>query len=77
MRLLSRLIPSRSAIYVALMACAAVFLAWVRVDARKAERAAIREKEFGHVEDIWSASARARRDRANGVRPHANKGWRD
>lgn len=70
-------LPSKSAIYAALMTFVAVFLVMIRADAKKAERAALREEEFEDVEELWSASARARRDRANGLRPNAAKGFRD
>ncbi len=72
-----RFLPSRAVLLSALAAFVAIAATWLRLDARKAERAALREKDFKHAQDIWSASARARRNRADGVRPHANRGWRD
>ena len=71
-----RLIPSKAAIWAALCAIAALFLAWLRIDARRDARRDAEIKDYKHAEDIENrvSADRAEPDR---LRPFEGAGYRD
>lgn len=52
-------------------------LAWLRRDARRDAHAQGNREEAGRANRISEKAASARRDHADGLRPYADRGWRD
>ena len=71
-----RLIPSKAAIIAALSALGAVFLAWLRRDAKRDAIREIKQKDYEHAEDIERRVNDSRTDPER-VRPYEGRGYRD
>ena len=71
-----RLIPSKAKIWAALSAVAALFLAWLRYDARRDARRNAQIKDYEHAEDIEDAVTRNRADPER-LRKYDDAGYRD
>ncbi len=71
-----RFLPSKAAIWAALSAIAAVFLAWLRMDARRDQRRDAELKDYEHAEDIEARVSYNRADPER-LRPFEDAGYRD
>ena len=71
-----RFLPSKAAIWAVLSAIAAVFLAWLRMDARRDQRRDAQIKDYEHAEGIEDAVTRNRADPER-LRKYDNAGYRD
>lgn len=71
-----RFIPTKAAIWAALSAAAALFLAWLRIDAKRDQRHDAQIKDYENAEDI---EARISDDRADPerLRKYEDAGYRD
>jgi len=71
-----RFLPSKAAIWAALSAIAAAFLAWLRMDARRDQRRDAELKDYEHAEDIEARVSDNRADPER-LRPFEDAGYRD
>ena len=71
-----RFLPSKAQIWAVLSAIAAVFLAWLRMDARRDQRGDAQIKDYEHAEDIEDAVTRNRADPEQ-LRKYEDAGYRD
>lgn len=71
-----RFLPSKAAIWAALSAVAAVFLAWLRIDARRDQRRDAEIKDYENAEDIEARVSDNRTDPER-LRPFEDAGFRD
>ena len=71
-----RLIPSKAAIIAALSALGAVFLAWLRRDAKRDAIREIKQKDYEHAEDIERRVTDSRTDPER-VQSFDGRGYRD
>ena len=71
-----RLIPSKATMWAALSACAALFSAWLRFDARRDQRRDAQHKDYKHAEDIEDRVSDNRAD-PDRLRPFEGAGYRD
>ncbi len=71
-----RFIPSKAAIIAALSALGAVFLAWLRRDAKRDAEREIKQKNYEHAEDIERRVTDSRTDPER-VQSFDGRGYRD
>lgn len=71
-----RFLPSKAAIWAALSALAALFVAWLRIDARRDQRRDAEIKDYEHAEDIEARVSDNRADPER-LRPFEDAGFRD
>lgn len=71
-----RFLPSKAAIWAALSALAALFVAWLRIDARRDQRRGAEIKDYEHAEDIEDRVTDNRADPER-LRPFEDAGFRD
>ncbi|MEM9968475.1 MAG: hypothetical protein AAF755_10275 [Pseudomonadota bacterium] len=65
------------AIWMAVVTFLFIFASFLRRDARKDRDLEAYIQELEHAQDIQRRLDRARRDRRDGMRPHADRGYRD
>ena len=74
--MLRLIIPSKAKMWTALSACAALFLTWLRFDARRDQRRDAENKDYEHAEDIQDRVSDNRAD-PDRLRQYEGAGYRD
>jgi hypothetical protein len=74
--MLSRLIPSKAALYAFLAAFGAGVIAWLRLDAKRDQRRDAQIKDYENAEDIETRVTDNRADPER-LRKYEDTGWRD
>lgn len=72
-----KFLPSKAGLYAAIGVGITFAVEWLRHDAKKDDRAKQKNKDSDHAQDISDNVSDGRRDRADGVRPHKDAGFRD
>ncbi len=73
---ITRLIPTRAALWAALVAAGAISLAWLRRDAARDAHNRSELEDLRHADDIEDRVARNRTDPGR-LRKYEDSGWRD
>ena len=71
-----RFIPTKAAIWAALSAVAALFLAWLRIDAKRDQQRDAQIKDYENAEDIETRVTDNRSD-PDRLREYEGTGYRD